>query len=129
MNNLQTLMTFFILFCILALSRAQERAPHGLAYETPVAFSPAAVDFFHPKTQNNGSPLPLAAHIDENGAQQSLVSTSQKGERGLGAGGIAAIVLGFTFVVVVTMAGFYVFVQRRADGDRCNFIKPDHSSA
>ncbi|KDP44054.1 hypothetical protein JCGZ_05521 [Jatropha curcas] len=117
--------TFFFLFSILVLvfaSQAQDRAPHGLAYENPVAFSPSAVEFFHPKTQPNTknpctessssacSPLPLAAQVE---ASDASTTAKSDGNSRLGAGGIAGIVVGLAFAVLLAMVGFYIFVARR----------------
>ncbi|KAG6778261.1 hypothetical protein POTOM_018115 [Populus tomentosa] len=100
--------TSFFLFClssltILFIARAQDRAPHGLVYEKPVAFSPSAVEFFHPKTQPNAenpcaassscSPFPLAAQLGDTDQTQGKISTSPRGGKQLGAGGIAGVVL------------------------------------
>lgn len=129
----------FFLFYVLALvfaARAQERAPHGLAFENPVAFSPSAVEFFHPKTQQPNtkkpceessgcSPLPLAAEVEAIQTQESEASSSQKVGSRLGASGIAAIVVGLAFAVLVATGGFYVFSTRRANMNRDSSIKPD----
>ncbi|EEF32088.1 uncharacterized protein LOC8263155 [Ricinus communis] len=135
MNSKASLFLFSALALLLA-SRAQERAPHGLAYENPVAFSPSAVEFFHPKTQDPNtknpcaessgcSPLPLAAQVEAAQARESLLPTSQKGGSGLGAGGIAGIVIGLAFAVLLAMGGFYIFVTRRANENRANSVQPD----
>ncbi|XP_021627030.1 uncharacterized protein LOC110625709 [Manihot esculenta] len=111
----------FFLFSVLALlfaARAQNRAPHGLAFESPEAFSPSAVDFFHPKTQEPNanklcaessgcSSLPLAANVEATQMQEREVSSSQKGASQLGATGIS-IALGLAFAVLLAMGGFYV---------------------
>ncbi|KAJ9188855.1 hypothetical protein P3X46_000213 [Hevea brasiliensis] len=110
----------FFLFSILALlfaARAQDRAPHGLAFENPVAFSPSAVEFFHPKTQEPNtkkpcaessgcSSLPLAAEVEATQTQETEVSSSQKVGSQLGAGGITGIVLGLAFAMLLAMEGF-----------------------
>ncbi|KAJ9178125.1 hypothetical protein P3X46_010035 [Hevea brasiliensis] len=129
----------FFLFSVLALlfaARAQERAPHGLVFESPVAFSPSAVEFFHPKTQEPNtekpcagpsacSPLPLAAEVEYSRTQETKVSSSQKGGSHLGASSIAGIVLGLAFAVLLAMAGFYVFITRKANLNRDNSVQPD----
>ncbi|CAK7332347.1 unnamed protein product [Dovyalis caffra] len=116
---------------------AQYRAPHGLVYENPVAFSPSAVEFFHPKTQepntkspcaasSSCSPLPLAAQLETTDqAQESKISTSQKGGNRLRAGGIAGIVLGVAFAVLLTMGVYYVMVTRKANIHRANSVQPN----
>ncbi|XVF20230.1 hypothetical protein REPUB_Repub11eG0179900 [Reevesia pubescens] len=91
---------------LLSIARGQERAPHGIANDNPMAFSPSAYEFFNPKTQEpdtknpceetNCSPLPIAAQVDGTKALESKVSTPQKsGQHRLGAGGIAGIVFWF----------------------------------
>jgi hypothetical protein len=114
---------------------AQGRAPHGLVYENPVAFSPSAVEFFHPKTHepnvksscaasSSCSPLPLAAQLEATDqAQESEISTSQKGGNRLRAGGIAGIVLGVAFAVLLTMGVYHVMVTRKANLNRANSVQ------
>ncbi|GAV66400.1 hypothetical protein CFOL_v3_09910 [Cephalotus follicularis] len=129
----------FLLFLytstILSIARAQERAPHGLANENPVAFSPSAVEFFHPKTEDPDvsnqcatsycSPLPLAAQVEATQAYESKVATSQKGKSGIGAGSIAGIVSGLAFVVLLTMSVYYVVINRRENASRAISVQPD----
>ncbi|KAF3455000.1 hypothetical protein FNV43_RR05448 [Rhamnella rubrinervis] len=110
---------------LLSISGAQDRAPHGLANEDPVSFSPSAYDFFHPATQNPNnknscggtscSPLPLAAQVEANEAYESKVSTPQNGRSSVGAGAIAGIVFGLAFVVLSAMGVYYVVVNRRSN--------------
>ncbi|KAJ7001958.1 hypothetical protein D5086_009444 [Populus alba] len=130
----------FFLFClssltILFIARAQDRAPHGLVYEKPVAFSPSAVEFFHPKTQepNTGnpcaassscSPFPLAAQLEDTDQTQGKISTSQRGGKQLGAGGIAGVVLGLAFAVLLTMGVYYVTITRKANINRASSDQP-----
>ena len=123
---------FFSSLTILSIARAQERAPHGLAYEHPLAFSPSAYDFFHPNTQksntkdacssSNCSPLPIAAQLE---ATQAQASTSQKGGSRVGAAGVAGIVFGFAFVVLLAMGVYHVVITRRTNKSRPNSIQPD----
>ncbi|XP_050213123.1 uncharacterized protein LOC126664659 [Mercurialis annua] len=134
MNSKAYFLLISIISLVLTPSRAQERAPHGLAYENPIAFSPSAVEFFHPATQqptnvknpcsahssSGCSPLPLAAQVE-------AMSTAQQkgGSTRLGPGGIAGIVIGLAFAVFLAMGGFYVFVTRRANENRANSVRPD----
>ncbi|PPD83350.1 hypothetical protein GOBAR_DD19714 [Gossypium barbadense] len=63
---------------LVSIGRCEERAPHGIAYESPMAFSPSAYDFFHPKTPcvaSTCSPLPVAAQVDGSKALASKVSS------------------------------------------------------
>ncbi|XP_022158643.1 uncharacterized protein LOC111025099 [Momordica charantia] len=128
------------LFCLssstfLSVARAEGRAPHGLVYESPLAFSPMAYDFFHPSAQNSNakdpcaaskcSPLPLAAQVQSTPAQQSKYSTAvQKGEHGLGAGGVLGIVLGIMFAVFLAMGVYYVLRTRQANANRAMSTQP-----
>lgn len=130
--------SFFLLFSsltLLSISSAQERAPHGLARENPMALSPSAYNFFHPSTQNpvakdpcvasNCSPLPIAAHVEATEGHESRFSGSQNGRIRVGAGGIAGIVFGLGFVVFLAMGVYYVIVVRRTNMTRANTVKPD----
>ncbi|PON76807.1 Transmembrane protein [Parasponia andersonii] len=117
---------------------AQGRAPHGLANEYPIVFSPSAYDFFHPTTIQNKpntdgpcaktscSPLPMAAQVEATGkAQESKIVTHQSDRPSLGAGGIAGIVFGFAFAVLLAMAVYYVVVTRRENTSRAKSAQPD----
>ncbi|XVF68585.1 hypothetical protein PTKIN_Ptkin11bG0013900 [Pterospermum kingtungense] len=115
---------------LLSIARGQDRAPHGIAYESPMAFSPSAYEFFHPKTEkpdtNNPcaasscSPLPIAAQVVVAEALESKVSTQQKSGHQLGAGGIAAIVSGLAFAVLLAMGVYHVLNTRRANANQAN---------
>lgn len=122
---------FFLSLALLSLARAQGRAPHGLAYENPMAFSPSAVEFFHPNAQQAGtqnpcagsncSPLPMAAEVEASVEHQSRGSST-----GMGAGGVAGIVFGFVFAVLLATGVYYVVVTRRANVARTNsVVQPD----
>ncbi|CAK9174380.1 unnamed protein product [Ilex paraguariensis] len=125
---------FFWILSMLSLTRAQDRAPHGIAYENPVAFSPSAFDFFHPNTQqpssenpcgaSNCSPLPLAATVQSSPAHESR-SKPNAGESRMGAGGIAGILFGFVFAVLLAMGVYYVVITRRANMSRTDSVQPD----
>ncbi|XVF05678.1 hypothetical protein REPUB_Repub05bG0193100 [Reevesia pubescens] len=120
---------------LLSIARGQGRAPHGIAYENPMAFSPSAYEFFHPKTQepntnnpcaaSNCPPLPIAAQVEGTKALESKVSTQQKSGHRLGAGGIAGIIFGLAFAVLLTMGVYYVLNNRRANANRANSVQPD----
>ncbi|CAF1831750.1 hypothetical protein Bca4012_030224 [Brassica carinata] len=114
--NTKTCLVFFLSSLIITnRALAQDRAPHGLAYETPVAFSPSAFDFFHAKPQNQDatlepcaesgcSPLPVSAKVQgaSEKAQQSEIATMSIGFRsGIGAGGVVGIIFGIVFAVVM----------------------------
>ncbi|KAB5540678.1 hypothetical protein DKX38_013652 [Salix brachista] len=126
---------FFSSLTLVCFTRAQERAPHGLAHENPVAFSPSAVDFFHPRPQEpNGespcaassscSPLPLPAQSVVATDQARKISTSQKGgNHRLRAGGAAGFVLGVAFAVLLTVAVYHLMVLKM-NGMRLGKVLP-----
>ncbi|KAA0033889.1 uncharacterized protein E5676_scaffold49G00600 [Cucumis melo var. makuwa] len=129
MTRMLTFLFCLSSFTFLSVARADGRAPHGLVYESPVAFSPMAYDFFHPSTQNpNGkdpcgdskcSPLPLAAQVQSTPARESKYSTTiQNSKHRVGAGGILGIVFGITFAVFLAMGVYYVLRTRQANANR-----------
>ncbi|CAA7017792.1 unnamed protein product [Microthlaspi erraticum] len=107
MNSKTCLIFFFSSLVITNVALAQDRAPHGLAYETPVAFSPSAFDFFHvqpdatldPCSEESGcSPLPMASAK----AQESEIVTMSTGSRsGVGAGGFVVSIFGLVLAVLM----------------------------
>ncbi|KAJ6395353.1 hypothetical protein OIU77_020587 [Salix suchowensis] len=117
---------------ILLVAAAQERAPHGLVYENPVAFSPSAVEFFHPRTpevpklespcaapSTSCSPLPLAARFEDS------ISTDRRGGGRLGAGGVAGVILGVAFAVLLTLGVYHVMITRKASINRAGSDQPE----
>lgn len=124
---------FFFVFCLPFIVKAQERSPHGLAYESPVAISPEAYSFFHPETQKKNtttsetlcdvnsksessgcSRFPTASSVQSNLAHESLSPTNEEGEKQMGAGGIVGITLGFMFAILLAFSVYYVaIVQKR----------------
>ncbi|XP_057727291.1 uncharacterized protein LOC130943432 [Arachis stenosperma] len=129
MKNL-TRLSFFLFITILCVSvvTAEERAPHGLVYVKPEAFSPSAYNFFHPinnnarkkkpetKTQepcsassSKCSPMPLsvtaqseeATQIHESKSSSSSTKEDNNVSKNIGAGGIAGILFGIVFVVLL----------------------------
>lgn len=131
MKPIISLNLFSSLF-LLSIVRAQDRAPHGIANASPVAFSPSAYDFFHPKSeQPNGknpclesdcSPLPMAAEvIASNKAYESKKSSGS----GVGIGGVTGIVFGFVFAILLAMGAYYIVNTRRANVNRANSVRPD----
>ncbi|KAK4358710.1 hypothetical protein RND71_020939 [Anisodus tanguticus] len=129
---------FVVVFCLPFIVKAQERAPHGLAYESPVAFSPEAYSFFHPETQkqntttteslcdnNNNtsessgcSRFPTASSVQSNLAHESLSPTDEDGDKRMGADGMVGIALGFGFGIVLVFGVYYVVKARK-----CNVSK------
>ncbi|XP_004487112.1 uncharacterized protein [Cicer arietinum] len=118
MNNL--IGFFLISLPLVSIVIGQERAPHGLVYQNPEAFSPSAYEFFHPNshkvdpcTSSKCSPLPLAVEATQ--IHESKVSKLDKGRTKLGAGGVAGIVFGLAFVVLLAMSVYHIRVTRRAN--------------
>ncbi|KAJ0260127.1 hypothetical protein HA466_0063760 [Hirschfeldia incana] len=114
--NTKTYLVFFLSSLIITnIALAQDRAPHGLVYETPVAFSPSAFDFFHAQPENPDatvdpcaesgcSPLPVAAKVQgaSTKEQQSEIATMSIGSRsGMGAGGAVMIIFGLVFSLLM----------------------------
>ncbi|XP_042521275.1 uncharacterized protein LOC122094737 [Macadamia integrifolia] len=115
-------------------------AHHGLVYENPKAFSPAAYDFFHPNSQqpskNTHSPSPLSTfssassavaqstEAHESNFPDPKTTAAAAGSR-VGAGGIAGIVFGFALVVLLAMGVYYVVITRRSNITRANSVRPD----
>lgn len=111
----KTCFFFFSSLIFTNLVLAQDRAPHGLAYETPVAFSPSAFDFFHAQPQNPDatfdpcaesgcSPLPVAAKVQGASAkaQESEIASISMGTRsGIEAAGVVGIIFGLAFAVLM----------------------------
>ncbi|XP_010253675.1 PREDICTED: uncharacterized protein LOC104594853 [Nelumbo nucifera] len=141
-TKLTTLFSFIIFFFLTFpfVARAQGRAPHGLAYESPMAFSPAAFEFFHPTAQRPVSscaqsldcaPLPLSfssvssAVAQSTQAYQSKLSKPPTSSSGIRVGGIAGIVFGFVFAVLLAMGLYYVVTMRRANINRSISVRPD----
>ncbi|GLT33802.1 hypothetical protein SLA2020_083630 [Shorea laevis] len=122
---------------LLSIAKSQDRAPHGIAYENPVAFSPSAYEFFHPKTQDpdanhpcaaasSCSPLPVAVEVRANQALESKVLARQNGGGNrLKAGGVAAIVFGCAIVVLLGMGVYYLAITRRANLNRAKSVQPE----
>ncbi|KAG7572839.1 hypothetical protein ISN44_As09g011880 [Arabidopsis suecica] len=115
MNSKTCLIFFFSSLIFTNFALAQDRAPHGLAYETPVAFSPSAFDFFHTQPENSDptlnpcvesgcSPLPVAAKVQGASAkaQESDIASMSIGTRsGIEANGMVGIIFGLAFAVLM----------------------------
>ncbi|KAE8733794.1 hypothetical protein F3Y22_tig00000991pilonHSYRG00202 [Hibiscus syriacus] len=120
-----------LLLSSFSIAGAQERAPHGIAYESPMTFSPSAYQFFHPNTENpcsvsDCSPLPVAAQVDESKALAIKVSsTPDKSGHEMGADGVAGIVFGLGFAVLLAMGVYYVLNTRRSNANGANIVEPD----
>ncbi|RDX70814.1 hypothetical protein CR513_49899, partial [Mucuna pruriens] len=131
-------LSFLFLFslALLSIARGQERAPHGIVYESPLAFPPAAYDFFHPNAQkpetrdpcaaSKCSPLPLAAQVDATHIYENKASAMQKGGKQIRAGGVAGIIIAVAFAVLLAMGIYYVKVTRQANMSRAtNSVVPE----
>ncbi|KAK7262312.1 hypothetical protein RJT34_29879 [Clitoria ternatea] len=128
---------FLLSPALLSIATGQERAPHGLVYESPVAFPPSAYDFFHPNarkpeskdpcTASKCSPLPLAAQVEASQIYENKASATQKRGKQIGAGGVAAIIISIAFAVLLAMGVYYVKVTRQANMNRTNNSVQSHA--
>jgi len=119
---------FFFLtsLSLLSIATSQERAPHGLVYENPIAFPPSAYLFFHPNAQtpetknscttSKCSSLPMAAQVEANQKYES--KESKKNGKQIGAGAVAGIIFGVAFVVLLVVGVYYVKVIRQVNMNR-----------
>lgn len=137
MNFLPCLLLILLSVSVLNAVAVEDRAPHGLANESPVAFSPSAYDFFHPNTQelpsksscgdssSSCSPLPMAAQVGAMDTQESRDSESQSGQAAVRPGGIAGIVIGIALAAFLAFGVYYVTVTRRNNMRRANSVQAD----
>ncbi|XP_057526861.1 uncharacterized protein LOC130805995 [Amaranthus tricolor] len=118
---------FLVLFSVSLIyaTFAQDRAPHGLAYQNPVAFSPTAYDFFHPNGRNQDpcvsskcSPFPLAAQVHEAQAQSTAATAPRTHSGGIGAGAAVATIFAAIVIVCLAMGIYYVTKTRKANVNR-----------
>ncbi|OIT20184.1 hypothetical protein A4A49_59161, partial [Nicotiana attenuata] len=117
---------FFILLVI----------PHspGLAYVSPVPFSPEAYSFFHTHTQQqNTSNENLCDssesecsefHITASNMQSNLeyekISPPEGGEKRLGGGGMTRIPIGFLFAILLGVGILFVVITRKRNSSNAN---------
>lgn len=126
MTTLASLLLIIILSSSV-ITRAQERAPHGLVYENPMALSPEAYDFFNTDSQpqrSNGhcsssdcSTLPEAANVQSTPAHEST-STPDAGRKQMGAGRIASIPIGLVFALLLGLGVYIVVITRQINAAR-----------
>ncbi|KAK2433943.1 proline-rich receptor kinase [Trifolium repens] len=127
MNPSNLSFIFILSLTLLSTTSSQERAPHGLIYENPIAFPPSAYLFFHPnakthETKNSCvtskcSPLPMAAKVETNQKYENK-EASQKGGKQIGAGAVGGIIIVVTFVVLLAIGVYYVKVTRQSNMNR-----------
>lgn len=119
------LLLAFTIVSLISITIHAETRVHGLNNQNPVALSPQAFEFFHPKSlQPNaaaGPSLPLAASVESTPAHESVATHEKKH---MGAGAIAAIPLGFVFVGLIAMGAYYVVSKRRANLRRASAEQP-----
>ncbi|KAJ4777454.1 transmembrane protein [Rhynchospora pubera] len=135
----------FTLILTQAIAQAQH-TPHGLSYETPIAFSPAAFQFFHPGVilpheRRHSAHAPAQAPMLLEQAFRGATTGRARADEAVGGGwinnktldrrrlapgGVAGIVVGVAFFVVTVFAGVYVIVKRRQNVRRANGeVKPE----
>ncbi|MFS7897720.1 hypothetical protein Hanom_Chr01g00070241 [Helianthus anomalus] len=132
MNFLLVFLSFLAIISS-TTTKAQDRAPHGLVYENPTAFSPSAYSFFHPKSnppstqgscdESSCAPLPIAATVQSSLAEESR-PRNEKSDNRVGAGAIAGVIFGFIMVVLLAMGVFYVVTNRRGSSRGESTILP-----
>ncbi|KAE9593200.1 hypothetical protein Lal_00029071 [Lupinus albus] len=125
---------FFLSIAVLSIATDQERAPHGLVYESPLAFPPAAYDFFHPNarkqetkdpcTASECSPLPIAAQVKATQMHES--KAIHEGRKQIGAG-VAVIFFAVAFAVLLAMGIYYVKVTRQINMNQTNNSVQSHA--
>ncbi|KAK1266078.1 hypothetical protein QJS04_geneDACA015348 [Acorus gramineus] len=148
--SLKLFMTYYFiltsLWCvsIVCAQDSSSGATHGLAYENPIALSPAAFEFFHPdmpKAKGSScksrdcSPSPGHSAIFHSMATKAHEATQvsetswslPRANRGhFGAGGIVGIVFGIAFIVLIAMGVYYVMIKRRTNIiRRKSIVEPD----
>lgn len=128
MSSIGLSFLFVLSIAPLSVATDQERAPHGLVYESPLAFPPSAYDFFHPNerkpenkdpcTASKCSPLPLAAQVEATQIYEN--KASYEGRKQFGAGGVAGIILAVASLMLLAMGIYYVRVTRQANMSQTN---------
>lgn len=134
MASLTSLLLFvsavFISFLI-TVCRAQDRAPHGLANTSPLAFSPEAYEFFHPNTQGQSSKggcsapdcsstLPLGASAAAVKSTPGVAQPAEEGgkKRRRGGHSLVSIPVGLVFALLVGLGAYFVFAARQRNAAR-----------
>ncbi|XP_004505992.1 uncharacterized protein [Cicer arietinum] len=119
---------FLLSLTLVSITSQEERAPHGLVYENPVAFPPSAYIFFHPNAQtpktkdsctaSKCSPLPQVEANQKYYENKASAEESQKSGKQIGAGFVAGIIFLVTFVVLLVIGVYYVKVTRQVNMSR-----------
>jgi hypothetical protein len=144
-GSMAVLLLLFTLILTQAIAQA-ETSPHGLSSETPIAFSPAAFQFFHPgiippheqrRTAYAPAQAPMMLEQAFKGATTGraradeavgggCIANKTLDQRRLAAGGVAGIVAGVGFFVVTVFGFVYVIIKRRQNVKRANGeVKPE----
>ncbi|KAK1260713.1 hypothetical protein QJS04_geneDACA002436 [Acorus gramineus] len=111
------------------------RPTHGLAYQNPMAFSPAAFEFFHPDMpatkgssssnipckSNDCSPSSsqlstfprMAAKAQATQVHETAWSLPGVKRGSVGVDWMVGIMCGITFIVLVAMGAYYVMIKHR----------------
>ncbi|KAH7691175.1 hypothetical protein IHE45_02G099400 [Dioscorea alata] len=110
----------------------QSRAPHGLAFESPMSFPPSAFEFFHPRpaagAKTANAPLPLSmARADRVVESAWATPESSGGIRG-GAGGVVVTVIGVACVVLVAIGTSYYYLVIKRNSKRASTLIQFHSN-
>lgn len=113
-------------------SPLQSRAPHGLAFESPMSFSPSAFEFFHPRpaagAKTANAPLPLSmARADRVVESAWATPESSGGIRGGAAGAVVVTVIGVACVVLVAIGTSYYFLVIKRNSKRASTLIQFHS--
>ncbi|KAF3328009.1 hypothetical protein FCM35_KLT06615 [Carex littledalei] len=135
----------FTLILTQAIAQAQH-TPHGLSYETPVAFSPDAFQFFHPgiippHERRHIAHVPAQAPMlleqafkgattgrarADEAVGGAWIENNTSDQRRLAAGGVVGILAGVGFFVATVFGVVYVIIKRRQNVKRANGeVKPE----
>lgn len=123
-----TLPILLILLQMLAIQGSNSRLPSASGHEMPnvnrTELSPSAMEFFGPSAETEEK-HPFS---DQSRAGEPMAEPSEAGEslqhssRDLSKGAVAGIAFSVLFVVVFAVGGSYVYVKRRANMRRANFM-------
>ncbi|KAL9241237.1 hypothetical protein vseg_015368 [Gypsophila vaccaria] len=127
-----TYFVFLLSVSLFSTGMAQERSPHGLDHQIPMALSPSTYEFFHPNDNHvhdpcatsNCSPLPLATQVPK---MQSEEAESTTKTNALGAGVIAVATPAFAVLIMFcsAMSIYYLATTCRAKSSLTKSLAPD----